>query len=661
MPATLTILKQTLLLLLVIFIPLSAQQNLYKEIPVTITKDAAVHIKPNDYTERVGQVKKGQKFDLLKEENNFYQIKLPEGTVGWVRNWYAEIPRVKNDVRVTGRLMTEPNIRSKIIIELRLNASAMLLVDQGKWKRVRLADGREGWITHVRAVNAGISYTQRAGRLMKQHNSVSGQVRWVEQGEAYVAKERRDNWYRIVLDDGSRGWMENPHLPAALIAMNDVKLSLTDDVRWPKGPAVAKGSMVEPLDYFKNKYMVRTTDGQVGFQMRGNFMVYEPEQMSIVRQTPVYNKKDRNAQVLATIPAMSNVPLLEKDGTWARIDAGGGITGWIQSEKAAEAGAGDGWMYVAADGKLLADSDSRAGIVGDVKKGQKFKKESIYGQYYEVTMEDGREGWLPTHLVKPSAAEITIMIHDAALVSDMKSQEGKNRIVGSVAMWDTVTQIEKAEQRVKIRTKDGLTGWVNQRWVRPDGQVKEGSIPALYHLMWWLYTWYQDTGFWGSLIYYAIIILFMCIPFFLGYLGAYGIAKIRFLPNLPVKLAGSIVIFIIAISFEGNMNWYWSYPPFHFNPDLKMLGLILGNIIFIAHFWNLIYRHRCRYCHKMWTVEITDVQHLGTVHSTETTTYTDGSKSKRRWTTKNYLVTYHCVDCDKSWTMEETYSSGGHN
>ncbi len=642
---------------------LFGQDFLLKQLPVTITKNASIHTKASDFTAPVGKVKKGETYTCLNQKNGFYQIELKDGTIGWVRNWHAKIPLVKNAVLVSGRLMTEKNIRSEIIIELRLNVSAMLLKQEGKWYRVRLADGREGWIRNVRTVISGILYSQRAGRLLNAPQFDSRQLDWVEAGSRYVPLEYTNGWYKIAVESGKIGWMDRPQLPVALKAKNRFKLALNDDLRHPKGAQISKGTIVEPLDYFKKKYMVRTSEGIVGFAARGAFLPVEPEQATFVAETQVFAKPDKKTAPLTRLSAMSTVTVLGKKGAWQLLDLGGGKTGWayLEQQKKALQAEEEGYLFVAANGKLLAEPDTDAEEIRNVKKGQKIKKKSIYGQYYEVTTEDGVVGWLPTHLVKPVPSEASIMMHSCGIVSDHKSQEGKNLIIGKAAKWDTVYQLEKVEGKTKIKTKDGVVGWVNQRWVRPEGQVREGAVAFLYHPMWWLYAWYQNTGFFGSLLYYLIVLLWLCVPFVLGYLAAYGIAKIRLLPNLPVKLIGSVLIFFIALVFLGNTHWYRSYPPMEFSPTLQMLGQILGMIIFIGSFWSLIYRHRCRYCHKMWTVEITDVQHIGTVHNTETTTYTDGSKSKKRWTNKKYLVTYHCVDCDKSWTMEETYTSGGHN
>jgi len=648
-------------ILSVLFGNVIAQEALHKAIPVTITKDAAIHIKATDFSEKVGDVKRGEQYYLMKEENGMYQIQLQDGAVGWVRNGHASIPLVENDVRVSGRLMKEPNIRSEIIIELRLNASAMLLEESGKWKKVRLADSREGWITNVRTVTYNIVYSQRSGWLMSDASSSASQVQWVDEGIPFLPQKRNDNWFYILLENGAKGWMNNPHLPAALVAKYDINLSPTDDIRYPKGTAIAKGEKVEPLDYFKDKYMIRTQNNEVGFQSRNAFIVFEPEKQAIVAETPVYSEKNENSGVLLKIPAMSNIPVLEKNGDWVKVDAGGGNFGWINLAQTVESEGGDGWMYVAYDGDLLADAENDAEVIGKVKVGQKFEKESIYGRYYEVTMEDGRKGWLRIHVVKPNPAEKSVMLRGDGIISDRKSQEGKNRTIGKAEKWEEVVQLEREKDFVKIRTNDGKVGWVNQRNVHTEGRVSDGAIPILYNLMWMMYENNHTTGFFGDIFYMIIFLLYMIIPYVSVYFMAMGVAYIKILPNFIVKVLGTGVILLAAIWIVINLHWTSSYPPFEFYPNNTMAGHLIFGLLTIGSFWHLIYRHRCKYCHTMFTVEITNVQHIGTTHHTRTTTYTDGRSSKNRWTTKNYLVTYHCVKCDKSWTMEETYASGGHS
>lgn len=650
-----------LLVAAMLFGTAAAQEALLKAIPVTIKKDAAVHLKASDFTEKIGDVKVGETYYLLKEENNMYQIKLGDGTIGWIRHYNAEVPLVENDVRVTGRLLKEPNIRSEIIIELRMNVSATLLQDDGKWKKVRIADGREGWITNMRTVKYSIVYSQRGGWLLSGPSAGDSKVQWVDEGIPFLPQKRKDNWYYIMLENGAKGWMENPHLPAALVAKFDMKLSLNDDIRRQNGAEIKKGEQLEPLDYFKEKYMLRTQNGEVGFQARGSFIVFEPEIQTIVSVTNVFAEQDKGGKVLTQIPAMSNIPVMERDGDWIKVDAGGGNFGWVNLAQTVETKAADGWMYVGADGDLLADAAYDAEVIGNVKVGQKFEKESIYGKYYEVTMEDGREGWLRIHTVKPSPNDKSVMLRDATLISGRKSQEGQHQAVGTAEKWEEVVQLEREEDYVQIRTKDGKTGWVHQYNVRTEGQVSDGAVPVLYHLMWKMYEHNHTTGFFGEVLYFIVFLLYLSIPYIIVYFAGMGIGYIKFLPNLIVKLLGTVVIFFGAIIIVHNTNWTASYPPYQFYPNLTMAGHLIAGLVTIVNFWHLIYRHRCKFCHTMFTVEITDVQHLGTVHHTETTTYNDGSRSKNRWTTKNYLVTYHCVQCDKTWQMEETYSSGGHS
>jgi N-acetylmuramoyl-L-alanine amidase len=58
---------------------------------VTVTADS-LNIRPDPSTNRqpIGSLSRGQKVEVLKEQNNWLQVKLPDGRVGWVSGAYVD-------------------------------------------------------------------------------------------------------------------------------------------------------------------------------------------------------------------------------------------------------------------------------------------------------------------------------------------------------------------------------------------------------------------------------------------------------------------------------------------------------------------------------------------------------------------------------------------
>nr|HXK50424.1 GW dipeptide domain-containing protein [Clostridiales bacterium] len=582
-----------LILLLMFHIVCNSQEiesNVYNQIKVTVKKNTAVYAKPNTFGEKKGNVSKGDVFELYDINKNMYKIRTADGKYAWIGAAAVDIPLVENDVRVTGKLFVEPSRKAESVIELRSNVSAMLLESDGQWYKVRLSDGREGWTKKVRTVPQSVAYSQRGARLTDTPGKSSANSVWMDAGKQYVTL-KRDGDYYLISDGTHTGWMKNPHLPPALVTKDKIKLCLNDDIRKQNGPELEQGVKVEPLDYFHKIYMVRMQDGTVAFQHRDGFAAFEPEILPVAKEVSLYSERDDDSEVIGKVPAMSNMPIIKKDDDWAQVDNGNGQSGWIYLEDAEMAD--DGWMYVAVDGVLLDDPDWEAEAVDSVKAGQRFEKGMICGQFYEAEMEDGREGWLQTHVVKPTPFEKAVMLRNNKMSSGTANQEGKHSNVGEAKKWDEVTQIEKIEDFVKIRTKDGKVGWVRQRDVRPEGQVEPGAIAFIYHIMWKFYEHNHTTSIFGEILYMLLFLLFFSVPYIVSYYAAKRIAYIKVLPNFIVKVVGSVVILFLAVILVGNLHWPNAYPPFRFYPNLTTATHLIFGLAAVMNFLHLIYRHRC--------------------------------------------------------------------
>ncbi|WP_044339545.1 SH3 domain-containing protein [Rossellomorea aquimaris] len=108
----------------------------------------------------VGKVSKGEKYTLLKEKNNWYQIKLSNGKKGWVAGWYVQ------------KTVTASAHESESSLE---NENVTILYNG----------------TNIRSdANAQASVIARASS-----------------GETFSVKSKNGDWYEIQLEDGSAGFI----------------------------------------------------------------------------------------------------------------------------------------------------------------------------------------------------------------------------------------------------------------------------------------------------------------------------------------------------------------------------------------------------------------------------------------------------------------------
>lgn len=117
----------------------------------------------------VGKVSKGEKYSLLKEKNNWYQIKLSNGKKGWIAGWYVQKtvtdsahesePSSENEnvtVLYNGtNIRSEANVRSSVIERGSSGDTFPVISKNGDWYEIKLEDGSAGfvagWVVSIRS------------------------------------------------------------------------------------------------------------------------------------------------------------------------------------------------------------------------------------------------------------------------------------------------------------------------------------------------------------------------------------------------------------------------------------------------------------------------------------------------------------------------------
>ncbi|MEI2664534.1 SH3 domain-containing protein [Rossellomorea sp. LJF3] len=115
----------------------------------------------------VGKVSKGEKFKLLKEKNNWYQIKLSNGEKGWVAGWYVQktVTAAAHESSSSNENITilyngtnirsEANTQASVVKRASSGESYGVKSKDGDWYEVELADGSAGfvagWVVSVRS------------------------------------------------------------------------------------------------------------------------------------------------------------------------------------------------------------------------------------------------------------------------------------------------------------------------------------------------------------------------------------------------------------------------------------------------------------------------------------------------------------------------------
>ncbi len=96
------------------------------------------------------QLKQGTAAAVLKEQDGWFNVILPEGGQGWIAGWFTEATPLQGYVAVTAALL---NLRSgagtnfQLVDQLPRGESLAVLGRQGNWLRVARANGATGWVS----------------------------------------------------------------------------------------------------------------------------------------------------------------------------------------------------------------------------------------------------------------------------------------------------------------------------------------------------------------------------------------------------------------------------------------------------------------------------------------------------------------------------------
>jgi|GEM_PF-673685 len=106
---------------------------------------------PDTTTQIVATLNKATRLPIVTQKNGWSQVKLANGTTGWVNNKYVkmiDIPRtiyLKSTVELLN-VRAEPNATSQILQTITPNGTYLQVKKQGDWVQIKLSNEVNGWV-----------------------------------------------------------------------------------------------------------------------------------------------------------------------------------------------------------------------------------------------------------------------------------------------------------------------------------------------------------------------------------------------------------------------------------------------------------------------------------------------------------------------------------
>ena len=375
----------------------------------------------------VGITAKGDRLPVLETSGQWVKVRLADGKTGWVAGWLVEVRQTAQAAQpAVAPAATAPAATAQVSREAVVQKAANLrsgpgtsfaqvgsvspgarlpvLETSGQWVKVRLADGKTGWVAgwlvEVRqtaqtaqpavapAATAPAATTQvsREAVVQKAANLRSGpgtsfaQVGSVSPGARLPVLETSGQWVKVRLADGKTGW----------VAGWLVEVSQVTQTVQPAQPAPQQ-SLPIPVTQVSREVVIKA--GGVN-----------------VRSGP-----GTSHELAATLPQGTRMPLLEVSGHWLKVRLPDNKTGWVaawlvdvKQVTTGPAPVASTPVHAVVNGSLVylrGGPGTTHNVVSQVSRGDRLGILERSGDWYKVAATSGTIGWVAGWLVNVDQAE----------------------------------------------------------------------------------------------------------------------------------------------------------------------------------------------------------------------------------------------------------------
>lgn len=191
---------------------------------------------PGTEYDRVDKVMEGTMLSVLGEKGEWTEVKLSNGTTGWVMSQYIRLEGNSWIKSTTDQLnvRSKPNSSASIVQVINKNDIFEQLDQQGNWVEIRLSDKQTGWVNekYIESTEDHVIIVETDSNLRVGPGVQFDKVGKVQPGNTYPILEAHEDWYKIALGGEDTAYI------ASWIVQTDVVENISPD---PVSEQVATG------------------------------------------------------------------------------------------------------------------------------------------------------------------------------------------------------------------------------------------------------------------------------------------------------------------------------------------------------------------------------------------------------------------------------------
>ncbi|WP_280206164.1 SH3 domain-containing protein [Brevibacillus sp. AY1] len=363
---------------------------------------------------------------VISQQNDWVQVKLPDGKNGWVANWLVsstpssqtQTPAAKAQVESTTdnlNVRSGPGTNHSVVQQIGLGTRYSVLQKNGDWIEIQLSGQSKGWVAAwlVKEVGAsggttpvGSSNPPAATTPNESPVTLPTQVVTPKPGTVQGASLTLDSApYIYATPDSQTPAIGQLHAGATVTV-------LAQQNGWVQFPYHGVNAWIKAEEQ-KNSQPEQESEHGTGPGQPDSQPVSPGSADKPAVQKATVNTDGRNLRseantsstILTTLATGTSLTVLEKQGDWYRVTTPDGKTGWVA-----------GWLVTVAQPVFPTpagphvtifnpDTNIRSGpgtqheIIKRVQTGEKYEIVKTEGDWFQVSFQDGTTGYIAGWLV----------------------------------------------------------------------------------------------------------------------------------------------------------------------------------------------------------------------------------------------------------------------
>ncbi len=445
---------------------------------IVVIEDTRIRRGPGEEYSAFAIAKKGRSLDARGQRGNWYLVDLPNGQSGWVaKQDVRKETNLNLTPQESIKIYQAPNPNSPVIMTASPGTELVQLKSEGNYYQVRLPGGSTGWVrqrdvTPVRERNLIVK--ERAA--IKHGPSIYYETaETVEKGTRLTVLAQRGDWYQVRTPQGKTGWIYKDFIvqsttlsapgtqisideaPSYYVANTDCNIRQGAGTNNPILTRVKKGTILVRIGQLNEWYRVRLPDQRIGW-VREDLVDYAPNVLVTVEQSNIRLGPSTDFRVQTTVPKGTPlVKITEQDG-WSKVYLPTGGTGWIRNDLGANT---EQTLFTNQDCNVRDGPGTNYEIIERLKAGTPVIRLDKKNEWYQVRLPSRRLGWIREDLLRDTP-------------NQMVTIDRVNLRMGPGTVYQIVTQLEKDTPITvigeegdwyQVRLNDGRTGWIRKDMV----------------------------------------------------------------------------------------------------------------------------------------------------------------------------------------------------